>query len=102
MRGIFESCAPILLPTRAIFEPMRASCQPHFVETMAVLSKVKVEGGNKAASRPRNFTDDEDVWLACASAKRRWIRSLVPVKRWESSGRKFFVLLKAFVTTMVV
>ena len=75
-----------LLPTRAIFEPMRAS---HSVETMAVLSKVKVEGGNKAASRPRNFTDDEDVWLACASAKRRWIRSLVPVKRRESSGRKF-------------
>ena len=36
---------------------------------MAVLSKVKVEGENKAAPRPRNFTDDEDVWLARAYAK---------------------------------
>ena len=94
---------PVLLPTHAIFEPMRtSSCQPHFVETMAVLSKVKVDGGNKAASRPRNFADDEDVWLACASTKCWWIRSLVRVKRRESSGQKFFVLLKAFLMTMVV
>ena len=36
---------------------------------MANLTKVKAEGGSKATGRPKNFTDDEDVWLACAYAE---------------------------------
>ena len=60
---------------------------------MAVLSKVKVEGEIKAAPHPRNFTDDEDVWLARAYAKTLVDPVLGSGQRRESSGRKFFLLL---------